>query len=77
MEGTPRDNLRKQLEEREAEVVDLRDRLEQAQTEIDRLREENGQLRKELKAAGRGKTQQQSKHGKFVLNRRIPGRLNF
>ena len=61
MEGTPGDNLRNQLEEREAEVVDLRDRLEQSELEIDRLRQENEQLRKELKAAGRGKPQQQSK----------------
>ena len=45
MEGSPRDDLRKQLEEREAEVVDLHDRLEQAQRENDRLRQENEQLR--------------------------------
>ena len=68
MEGAPGDNLGKQLEEREAEVVALRDRLEQAEgeleqagQEIDRLRRENEQLRKELKAAGRGKPHQQSK----------------
>jgi len=61
MEGSYRDDLREQLEEREAEVVDLRDRLGQAQSEIDRLRQENEQLRKELKAAGRGKTKGQSK----------------
>ena len=78
MEGTPGDNLRKQLEEREAEVVDLRDRLEQAESEleqaeseIDRLRKENDQLRKELKAAGRGKSQQQSKR---KAKRKRPGR---
>src|SRR5712691_752362 len=59
MEGSP--DLRKQLEEREAEVRDLRDQLDQAQGEIDRLRRENEQLRKELKAAGRGKVRSQSK----------------
>jgi hypothetical protein len=37
----------------------LRDRLRQAEEDIDRLRRENEQLRKELKAAGRG-----SRHGK-------------
>jgi transposase len=47
-------DLRKQLEEREAEVGRLRERLEEAQTEIDRLRQDNEQLRKELKAASRG-----------------------
>src|SRR5437899_5272695 len=51
---TPSD-LRKQLKEREAEVGILRDRLRESQEEIDRLRRENEQLRKELKAAGRGK----------------------
>jgi transposase len=71
MEGIPRDNLRKQLEEREAEIVDLRDRLEQSQTENDRLRQEIEQLRKELKAAGRGKTQEQSKR---KAKRKRPGR---
>ena len=71
MEGTARTDLRKQLEEREAEVVDLRDRLDQAKDEIDRLREENGQLRKELKAAGRGNKPGQSKRKK---ERKRPGR---
>ena len=78
MEGTPGDNLRKQLEEREAEVVALRDRLEQAEgeleqsgQEIDRLRREIEQLRKELKAAGRGKPHQQSKR---KAQRKKPGR---
>src|SRR5712692_8080151 len=59
MEGSP--DLRKQLEEREAEVRDLHDQLDQAQDEIDRLRQENEQLRKELKAAGRGKARGQAK----------------
>jgi transposase len=71
MEGSRHDDLRKQLEEREAEVVDLRGRLEQAQSEIDRLRDENQQLRKELKAAGRGKTQGESKR---KAKRKRPGR---
>src|SRR5947207_3489429 len=59
MEGSPHNDLRKQLEDREAEVVNLRDRLEQTQSELeqsrsenDRLRQENEQLRQELKAAG-------------------------
>ena len=65
MEGSlgPSD-LQKQLKEREAEVGVLRDRLGQAQEEMDRLRRENEQLRKELKAAGRGKSQRQSKRKK-------------
>ena len=61
MEGNWRDNLQGRLEEREAEVCDLRDRLEQSEREIDRLRQENGKLRKELKAAGRSKPHQQAK----------------
>lgn len=52
MEGSKHEELRKQLEEREAEVGDLGHPLEQSQEEIDRLRQENEQLRKELKAAG-------------------------
>ena len=60
MEGSP-GGLRKQLEEREAQVRDLRDQLDQAQNEIDRLRQENEQLRKELKASGRGRTGGKSK----------------
>lgn len=60
MEGPP-DDLRKQLEKREAEVHDLRDRLGELHAEIDRLRRENDQLRKELKAAGRGESQDKSK----------------
>jgi transposase len=77
MEGS-RNDLRKQLTERESEVRDLRDRLNQAQADNDRLRQdhdqvrqdndrlrrENEQLRKELKAAGRGKSQGQSKRKK-------------
>ena len=59
MEGSERDDLRRQLREREAEVSDLRRQLEQTQEENDRLRHENEELRKELKAAGRG-----SRHGK-------------
>ena len=68
MEGSPTE-LRKQLKEREAEVHDLRDQLGEAQAENDRLRRENERLRKELKAAGRGKTASQSK-GKKKRNRR-------
>jgi len=65
MEGSPGpSDLRTQLKEREAEVRDLRDQLSEAQEEIDRLRRENEQLRKELKAAGRGKSQGQSKRKK-------------
>src|ERR1035437_614918 len=59
MEGSERDDLRRQLREREVEVSDLRRQLEQTQEENDRLRHENEELRKELKAAGRG-----SRHGK-------------
>ena len=59
MEGSERDDLRRQLREREAEVSDLRRQLEQTQEENDRLRHENEELHKELKAAGRG-----SRHGK-------------
>ena len=59
MEGSERDDLRRQLREREAKVSDLRRQLKQTQEENDRLRHENEELRKELKAAGRG-----SRHGK-------------
>src|SRR2546427_12417245 len=62
MEGSPGpSDLQKQLKEREAEVGVLRDRLGQAQEEIDRLRRVNEQLRKELRAAGRGSARGQSK----------------
>ena len=70
MEGSP--DVRKQLEEREAEVRDLRDQLDQAQVEIDRLRQENEQLRKELKAAGHGKSSQGPSRRK--AKRKRPGR---
>lgn len=60
MEGSS-DDVRKRLEEREAEIRDLRDELGQAQDEIERLRRENEQLRQELKAAGRGKAGRQTK----------------
>ena len=63
MEGSAND-LREQLEEREAEVHDPRDQLGEAHSEIDRLRRENEQLRKQLKAAGRGKSQGQSERKK-------------
>jgi len=59
MVGSKHDDLRRELEEYEAENRGLRDQLEQAESEIDRLRQENEQLRKELKAAGRG-----SRHGR-------------
>src|SRR5713226_6268151 len=59
MEGSPGpSDLRKQLKQREAEVGALRDRLRESLEEIDRLRRENEELRKELKAAGRGKKSQ-------------------
>jgi transposase len=72
VEDSPDPNdLQRQLKERQAEVGELRNRLGQAEEEIDRLRRENEQLRKELKAAGRGKVQGQSKRkGK----RKRPGR---
>jgi transposase len=54
MEGSKHDDLHRQLEEYEAENQGLREQLEQAESEIDRLRRENEELRKELKAAGRG-----------------------
>lgn len=54
MEGSKHEDLRRQLREREAEVSDLRHQLVQSQEENDRLRREIEQLRKELKAAGRG-----------------------
>ena len=71
MEGSKQDDLRRQLEEYEAENRGLREQLEQAEGEIDRLRRENEELRKELKAAGRG-----SRHGrrKPKAARKRPGR---
>jgi hypothetical protein len=73
MEGSKHDDLRRQVEEYEAENRGLREQLEQAESEIDRLRGENEQLRKELKAAGRG-----PKHGtnsrKGKAPRKRPGR---
>jgi len=71
MEGSFADELRKQLEEREAEIRELRDRLEQALEEMDRLRLENEQLRQELKAAGRGRT---GGHSKPKAKRKRSGR---
>jgi transposase len=53
MEGSPHDDLRRQLKDYEAEVRGLREQLEEAESENDRLRRENEELRKELKAAGR------------------------
>ena len=73
MEGSKHDDLRRQLDERETENRGLREQLERAEIEIDRLRGENEQLRKELKAAGRG-----PKHGsnsrKRKTQRKRPGR---
>src|ERR1022692_4369621 len=73
MEGSKHDDLRRQLDERETENRGLREQLERAESEIDRLRGENEQLRKELKAAGRG-----PKHGsnsrKRKTQRKRPGR---
>ena len=71
MEGSKHDDLQSRLREREAEVSDLRHRLEQSEEENDRLRHENEQLRKELKAAGRG-----SRRGKRTpkANPKRPGR---
>ena len=73
MEGFKSGDLRKQLEEREAEVRDLRERLEEALGEIDRLRRDNEQLRRELKAAGRGKTAGAGQR-KRKTRRKRPGR---
>jgi transposase len=73
MEGSERGDLRKQLEEREAEIRKLRERLEHADEEIDRLRQENEQLRKELKAAGRG-PKRGADSGKRKSKPKRPGR---
>lgn len=73
MEGSNHDDLRRQLTEREAEVRNLQHRLEQSQEEIDRLQRENEQLRKELKAAGRG-SKRGTGSGKRKAKRRRPGR---
>ena len=78
MEGSldPSD-LQRQLKEREAEVGILRDRLGQAQEEIDRLRRENEQLRKELKAAGRGSAGRSKRKAKRKRPGRKAGRGRF
>src|SRR5689334_10532028 len=78
MEGSlgPGD-LQRQLKEREAEVGILRDRLGQAQEEIDRLRRENEQLRKELKAAGRGSAGQSKRKAKRKRSGRKAGKGRF
>ena len=54
MAGTDSDAPFQRIEELEKENEVLRERLEQADDENERLRRENDQLRKELKAAGRG-----------------------
>ena len=67
MEGSRKDDLRKQLKEREVENRELRERLAEADAELDRLREENAQLRKELRAAGlkpKGKAKERKRKGK-------------
>src|ERR1700691_772765 len=71
MEGSEHEDLRRQLREREAEGGDLHHRLEESEEDMERLRRENEQLRKGLKAAGRG-----SKHGrrKPKANPKRPGR---
>jgi hypothetical protein len=78
MEGSlgPSD-LQKQLKEREAEVGILRDRLGQAQEEIERLSRENEQLRKELKAAGRGSAGQSKRKAKRKRSGRKAGKGRF
>src|SRR5712692_865853 len=73
MEDSQRDDLRRQLKEREAENRDLRERLEQAEEEIDRLRKENEQLHQELKAAGRG-PKRGTESRKRKANPKRPGR---
>jgi transposase len=71
MEGSRSDELRRQLQDREAQIRDLRGQLGEAEGEVDRLRQENDrlrqdneQLRKELKAAGRGTTENPPKRKK-------------
>ena len=54
MAGTDSGKPFQRIEELEQENEVLRERLEQAEEDIGRLRRENEQLRKELKAAGRG-----------------------
>src|SRR5216683_168748 len=73
MEDSQRDDLRRQLKEREAENRDLRERLEQAEEEIDRLRKENEQLHQGLKAAGRG-PKRGTESRKRKANPKRPGR---
>jgi len=73
MEGSAPEDLRRQLNGRDAEVSDLRRQLEQSQKENDRLRRENEQLRQELKAAGR-QSHSASHPGKRKKRRKRPGR---
>lgn len=73
MEGSPHEDLRRQLKERDAEVSDLRRQLEQFQKENDRLQRENEQLRQELKAAGR-QSHSTNNSGKRKKRRKRPGR---
>src|SRR5512132_3727356 len=54
MAGTDSGASFQRIEELEQENEVLRERLEEAEEDNDRLRRENEQLRKELKAAGRG-----------------------
>src|ERR1039457_1197951 len=54
MAGTDPGAPFQRIEELKQENEVLRDRLQQAEEDLDRLRREHEQLRKELKAAGRG-----------------------
>jgi len=73
MDGSPHEDLRRRLKERDVEVSDLRRQLEQSQQENDRLRRENEHLRKELKAAGRH-SHSAANPGKRKKRRKRPGR---